>query len=56
MNTNTTCIISFFFQNLSRVTKMKQHKSRILALQCSINPQLAHHTFDDNLKPVAVNN
>ena len=53
---NASCIVSVFPKTFPRMTKVKQHKSRILAPQCSIHHQLAHRTSKDNFKPVAVNN
>ena len=53
---NASCIVSFFSKRSPRMTKVKQHKSRILAPQCSIHHQLAHRTSKDNFKLAAVNN
>jgi len=55
-DTNTSCILSVFPKHLPCMTKDKRPKSRILAPQCSINPQLANRVPNDNFKPTTVNN
>lgn len=49
MNTNTPCIVSFFFQNLSRVTNPNRHQIPHTNKNCYYNPQLREGKLEDNI-------
>ncbi len=54
-DTNSFCIVSFFFQNLSRMINLIPHQTPHTNKNCYYNPQLCEQNLKNNILGVIAN-